>query len=124
MSENLRERGVDGVNAAAAREAVWRNRGSAGIDRMTTDPLAGHLRQHWDSIRNKLLAGRYTPSPVRRVEIDKPGGGVRQLGIPTVPDRCIQQMLLQVLSPIIEPGFQLPWRGARGPKPHPPPVPG
>ena len=105
MYETLMESVVDGANAAAARDAVCRNRGSAGIDRMTTDQLAGHLRQHWESIRTKLLEGTYVPSPVRRVEIPKPGGGVRLLGIPTVLDRCIQQMLLQVLSPIFDPGF-------------------
>ena len=105
MYEQLMEQVVDGTNAAKARDAVIGNRGAAGIDRMSTDRLADHVRQHWDTIRAKLLAGTYVPSPVKRVEIPKPGGGVRLLGIPTVVDRWIQQMLLQVLSPIFDPGF-------------------
>jgi group II intron reverse transcriptase/maturase len=105
MYEELMERVVDGRNAAAARDAVIRNRGAAGIDRMTTDELAGHVQKHWDTLRAKLLAGTYVPSPVRRVELPKPGGGIRLLGIPTVVDRMIQQMLLQVLNEIFDPGF-------------------
>lgn len=92
-------------NAVAARDAVVRNRGAAGIDRMTTEQLPKHLSEHWDSIKAKLKAGTYVPAPVKRVEIPKPGGGVRLLGIPTVVDRWVQQMLLQVLTPIFDPGF-------------------
>jgi RNA-directed DNA polymerase len=103
MYEELMEKVVDGRNAAAARDAVIRNRGAAGIDRMTTDELAGHVQKHWDTLHAKLLAGTYVPSPVKRVEIPKPNGGMRLLGIPTVLDRWIQQMLLQVLQAIFDP---------------------
>ena len=105
MHEKLMEAMVEGPNAAAARDSVIRNRGAAGMDRMTTEQLAGHLSEHWESIRTKLMAGTYVPAPVKRVEIPKPGGGIRLLGIPTVVDRWIQQMLLQVLSPIFDPQF-------------------
>ncbi|HVV02282.1 MAG TPA: group II intron reverse transcriptase/maturase, partial [Verrucomicrobiae bacterium] len=81
------EQVVSRENATAAWQAVKRNAGSAGIDRMTTGQLRDHIRAHWETIRNKLLTGTYVPSPVRRVEIPKPNGGVRQLGIPTVQDR-------------------------------------
>ena len=89
----------------AAFKSVKRNRGAAGIDGMTTEQLREHIRAHWDRLHAKLLAGQYVPSPVRRVEIPKPNGGVRMLGIPTVQDRWIQQMLLQVLQPIFDPTF-------------------
>jgi group II intron reverse transcriptase/maturase len=105
MHEELMEQVVRQENATEAWLAVKRNRGSAGIDGMTIEQLQGHVRQHWESIRHKLLTGTYLPSPVRRVEIPKPNGGVRLLGIPTVVDRWIQQMLLQVLQPIFDPRF-------------------
>jgi RNA-directed DNA polymerase len=90
----------------AALRAVKSNRGAAGIDGMTTEQLGPpHLTKHWDVVREKLLKGTWTPSPLRRVEIPKPDGGTRILGIPTVMDRLIQQMLLQVLTPIFDPGF-------------------
>ncbi len=92
-------------NRAQALEAVKRNRGAAGIDHMKTTELERHLQAHWEWIRAKLLTGTYVPSPVRRVEIPKPSGGTRILGIPTVQDRLIQQMLLQVLTPIFDPAF-------------------
>jgi group II intron reverse transcriptase/maturase len=72
---------------------------------MRVDELEGHLRRHWPKIRARLLAGTYVPSPVRRVTIPKPNGGERELGIPTVQDRFVQQMLLQVMTPIYEPRF-------------------
>ena len=72
---------------------------------MTTAELSGHLLRHWPKIQGKLMAGTYVPSPGKRVEIPKPNGGKRMLGIPTVPDRFIQQMLLQALTPIWEPRF-------------------
>ncbi len=72
---------------------------------MTTKELEEHFARHREGIRAKLLAGRWTPSPVKRVEIPKPGGGVRKLGIPTVMDRLIQQALLQVMGPIFEQRF-------------------
>ena len=105
MHEELMEQVVRQENATEAWLAVKRNRGSAGIDGMTTEELQDHVRRHWDSIRHKLLTGTYAPSPVRRVEIPTPHGGVRLLGIPTVVDRWIQQMLLQVLQPIFDPLF-------------------
>lgn len=92
-------------NLRQALAAVKRNRGAAGIDRMPTTELEAHLSKHWERIREKLLAGRYVPSPVRRVEIPKPSGGTRMLGIPTVLDRLIQQMLLQAMTPVFDPGF-------------------
>lgn len=105
MHEDLMEHVVTKENATAAWLAVTRNGGAPGIDRMTTGQLRDHVRAHWEAIRAKLLAGTYVPSPVRRVEIPKPNGGVRLLGIPTVQDRWIQQMLLQVLQPIFDPTF-------------------
>ena len=88
-----------------ALQAVTQNKGAAGIDRMTTNELESHLQTHWEKIRAKLLNGTYVPTPVRRVEIPKPSGGTRMLGIPTVQDRFIQQLLIQVLTPIFDPGF-------------------
>lgn len=105
MYEQLMEEVVRPENVAVALRAVQANHGAAGIDGMTTEQLAPHLNKHWDVVREKLLKGTWTPSPVRRVEIAKPDGGVRKLGIPTVMDRLIQQMLLQVLTPIFEPQF-------------------
>lgn len=92
-------------NLAEALKAVKRNQGAPGIDHMRTTELESHLQAHWPKIRAKLLAGTWVPTPVRRVEIPKPSGGRRMLGIPTVMDRLIQQMLLQVLTPIFDPTF-------------------
>ena len=92
-------------NRKSALQAVTRNKGAAGIDRMKTKELESHLEAHWDKIKTKLLEGTYIPTPVRRVEIPKPNGGKRMLGIPTVQDRFIQQLLLQVLTPIFDPKF-------------------
>ena len=72
---------------------------------MTVDELPGHLRTHWPTIRTQLLTGTYTPQPVKRVEIPKPGGGTRALGVPTVLDRFIQQAVLQVLQRDWDPTF-------------------
>ncbi len=105
MHEELMEQVVTQENATAAWLAVKRNGGAPGIDGMTTQQLREHIRKHWETIRAKLLSGTYVPSPVRRVEIPKPNGGVRLLGIPTVLDRWIQQMLLQALQPILDPTF-------------------
>lgn len=92
-------------NWRGALEAVTRNDGAPGIDRMRAAELEKHLETHGAKIQAKLLAGTYVPSPVRRVEIPKPSGGVRMLGIPTVLDRFIQQLLLQALTPIFDPMF-------------------
>jgi len=98
--------------AVLARENLqraWRrvkaNKGAAGVDGLDISQTAAHLRTAWPIIRDKLLAGTYRPMPVRRVMIPKPGGGERELGIPTVTDRLIQQALLQVLQPILDPSF-------------------
>jgi len=85
-------------NCKQALARVKTNKGSAGIDGMTVEQLPAHLRQHWPTIREQLLRGTYRPQPVKRVEIPKPDGGMRKLGIPTVLDRFIQQAVLQVLQ--------------------------
>jgi group II intron reverse transcriptase/maturase len=105
MHEELMEQVVSPENATTAWQAVVRNGGAPGIDGMSTEELRDHVRKHWESIRSKLRSGTYVPSPVRRVEIPKPNGGTRMLGIPTVLDRWIQQMLLQVLQAIFDPTF-------------------
>jgi RNA-directed DNA polymerase len=97
--ERLMERVVERPTLVKALARVKTNGGSPGIDGMTVDELPEYLRQHWPAIRASLLAGTYHPKPVKRVEIPKPGGGVRKLGIPTVLDRFLQQALLQVLQP-------------------------
>jgi len=99
------EAAVTDENRAHALKAVKRNKGAAGIDRMPTTELESHLQAHWEKIRAKLLAGTYVPSPVKRVEIPKPSGGTRMLSIPTVQDRFVQQLLVQVLTPIFDPTF-------------------
>jgi RNA-directed DNA polymerase len=97
--ERLMERVVERPNLLKALARVKTNTGSPGIDGMTVEELPEYLRQHWPAIRASLLAGTYHPKPVKRVEIPKPGGGVRKLGIPTVLDRFLQQALLEVLQP-------------------------
>ena len=92
-------------NLVRAWKRVRANRGSAGVDGRTIDQTAEYLKTEWPRIREALLDGSYRPMPVRRVEIAKPGGGTRQLGIPTVVDRLIQQALLQVLQPGIDATF-------------------
>jgi group II intron reverse transcriptase/maturase len=99
------ERVVERGNLLRALQRVRRNQGSPGVDGRTVDDLPADLRAHWPAIREQLLTGRYQPSVVKRCEIPKPGGGVRQLGIPTVLDRFIQQAVLQVLQPRIDPSF-------------------
>ena len=105
MHESLMEEVVADQNVNRALAAVIGNRGAAGIDRMEVGALEAHLHRHWPKIRAKLLSGSYTPSPVRRVEIPKREGGMRALGIPTVLDRFIQQLLLQAMTPIFDPHF-------------------
>jgi len=87
----------------AARQRGRQNQGSPGIDGMTTEERRPYVRVHWPRIREERLAGTYPPAPVKRQEIQKPGGGVRQRGIPTVLDRFIQQALWQVLPPRFAP---------------------
>ncbi len=100
------------LHAALTRENLQRafkkvraNKGAAGVDGLDIDQTAKHLTTAWPGIREQLLLGTYRPSPVRRVTIPKPDGGERELGIPTVTDRLIQQALLQVLQPILDPSF-------------------
>jgi len=81
------------------------NQGSPGIDGMTVDELPENLEQHWPAMREQLLSGTYEPQPVKRVEIPKPDGGVRKLGIPTVLDRFVQQAVQQVLQKQWDPTF-------------------
>jgi group II intron reverse transcriptase/maturase len=99
------ERVCERANLQAALKRVRKNKGSAGIDKMTVDELPQHLRTHWPELREQLLAGTYQPSAVRRHAIAKSDGGVRELGIPTVVDRFIQQAILQVLGPRFDPTF-------------------
>ncbi len=102
----LLEQALRRENVLAAYARVVQNAGAPGIDGMTVEDLMPFCREHWARIREDLLSGRYQPAPVRRVEIPKPDGkGTRMLGIPTVLDRFIQQALLQVLTPIFDPGF-------------------
>ena len=104
-TEALLEVVLERRNLQTALKRVRQNKGSAGIDGMTVDELASHLRAHWPALREQLLAGTYQPRAVRRHAIPKSGGGVRELGIPTVVDRFIQQALLQVLQPRLDPSF-------------------
>ncbi len=92
-------------NLRRAWKRVKANKGAAGVDGLDIDQTARHLVTAWPLIREQLLQGRYRPSPVRRVTIPKPDGGERELGIPTVTDRLIQQALLQVLQPLLDPTF-------------------
>lgn len=92
-------------NMERAFKRVTANKGAAGVDGVDTTELGEVLAEQWPRIKTQILEGSYTPQPVRRVEIDKPGGGVRPLGIPTTTDRLIQQAIGQVLSPIYEPVF-------------------
>src|SRR5436309_14398864 len=102
---SLMEAVVDRSNLMLAYQRVVENKGAAGVDAITVLGLKDHLKRHWPTIRARLLAGRYRPMAVRRVDLPKPQGGMRTLGIPTVVDRLIQQALHQVLQPIFEPTF-------------------
>src|SRR6516164_8280505 len=104
-TSRLMEEVCERANLKEALRQVRGNKGSAGVDRMTVDQLGDYLKQHWPVIREQLLNGTYEPKPVRRVEIPKPDGGVRKLGIPTVLDRFIQQAVMQVLQRRWDPTF-------------------
>jgi hypothetical protein len=113
--------GSELVRAALTKENLQRawkrvkaNKGSAGVDGLDITQTAALLATRWSSIRDQLLRGTYRPRPVRRVMIPKPDGGERELGIPTVTDRLIQQALLQVLQPILDPTFSEHSHGASG----------
>src|SRR5664280_3303144 len=98
IAEQLMEEVCGRENCKQALKRVKANKGSAGVDGMTVQQLPEYLKQHWPVIREQLLSGTYEPQPVRRVEIPKPDGGVRKLGIPTVLDRFLQQAVMQVLQ--------------------------
>jgi RNA-directed DNA polymerase len=98
MAERLMEEVCERENCKQALRRVKGNKGSPGVDGMTVHQLPGYLKQHWPAIREQLLNGTYKPQPVRRVEIEKPEGGVRKLGIPTVLDRFLQQAVMQALQ--------------------------
>src|SRR5712675_383830 len=98
MGEQLMEEVCERENCKRALKRVKANKGSAGVDGMTVQQLPEYLKQHWPAIREQLLSGTYVPQPVKRVEIPKPDGGVRKLGIPTVLDRFIQQAVMQALQ--------------------------
>jgi len=102
---HLMERVTERQNLKKALERVEKNKGAPGIDGMTTQELRGHLSKNWERIKQELLEGTYQPKSVRRIEIPKPDGGVRLLGIPTVTDRFIQQAIQQILTPIFDPQF-------------------
>jgi RNA-directed DNA polymerase len=102
---SLMEAVVERGNLKLAYQRVIENKGAAGVDQRTVSELRDHLKRHWPTIRARLLAGGYQPAAVRGVDIPKPQGGMRTLGIPTVVDRLIQQALHQVLQPIFEPTF-------------------
>ena len=104
-TEQLMEEVCSRENLEAAWKRVRRNKGSPGVDGMTIDAAKDYLREQWPNIRSQLLDGAYQPLPVKRVEIPKPDGGIRKLGVPRVVDRLIQQALLQVLQKRWDPTF-------------------
>ena len=105
LAEQLMEEVCDRENLERAWKRVRSNKGSPGVDGMTIDVAKDYLREHWPNIRAQLLEGTYQPQPVKRVEIPKPDGGIRKLGVPCVVDRLIQQAMLQVLQERWDPTF-------------------
>lgn len=104
MSEML-EKILSDDNVKTAYKRVYANKGASEIDGITTNELEEYMKEHWEGIKEEIRERRYKPQPVLRVEIPKPNGGVRKLGIPTVIDRVIEQAITQVLTPIFEPMF-------------------
>jgi len=104
-AKNVIESMVEPGNLMTALKRVVSNKGCSGVDGREVSELKPYLVKYWDTIKQDLLKGTYSPKPVLKIEIDKPGGGTRPLGIPTVLDRFIQQALNQVLSPIFDPEF-------------------
>lgn len=105
VGDDLLERILSRDNLNLAYKRVKANKGSHGVDGMKVDELLPYLKRHGENLRQRVLEGEYNPQPVRRVEIPKPDGGVRQLGIPTVVDRLIQQAIAQELGKIFDPYF-------------------
>lgn len=105
LTKCLMEQICKARNLNRAYKRVKSNKGAAGVDGMAIEELGSHLRRHKEELIGKLLEGSYKPQEVRMVEIPKPNGGKRQLGIPTVVDRVVQQAILQVLEPLIDPTF-------------------
>jgi len=99
------EQALSSANMQRAWKQVRRNKGSAGVDGLTIEAAAPWLREHWQSVKADIMAGRYAPQPVKRVDIPKPDGSKRMLGIPTVIDRLLQQAVAQVLQPVFDPTF-------------------
>ena len=103
--QSLLAQALEAQNMRTAWKRVKRNKGAAGVDGMDIVQTGRHLLSAWPQIKVELLTGNYRPAPVRRLSIHKPQGGTRELGIPTCTDRLIQQALLQVLQPMIDPSF-------------------
>ena len=99
------ERILSNENIKTAYKKVYANKGAGGVDGVTVQELKEYMRENWNSIKEQIRARTYKPQPVKRVEIPKPNGGVRKLGIPTVIDRVIEQAITQILIPIFEPIF-------------------
>ena len=104
MSEML-EKILSNENIEKAYKRVYANKGAGGVDGVTTKELEAYMRANWEGIKEQIRTRTYKPQPVLRVEIPKPNGGVRKLGIPTVIDRVIEQAITQVLTPIFDPSF-------------------
>ncbi len=102
MSELL-EKILAKDNMNTAYKKVCANKGAGGVDDVTVEELGDYIKKNWEGIREQIRHREYKPQPVRRVEIPKPNGGVRKLGIPTVMDRVIQQGIVQIISPMCEP---------------------
>ena len=105
LNDNLMKRVLSPANLHTAWKHVRRNKGAPGVDGVSIEDYPQWAKQHWAATRRALEGGYYIPQPVRRVEIPKPAGGVRLLGVPTVNDRVIQQAIAQVLTPLIDPTF-------------------
>ena len=90
-------------NMMLALKKVQATKGASGVDRISTEDIDKYLKENWTSIKKRILRRRYRPQPVLRVEMPKPGGGIRNIGIPTVVDRVIEQAIVQVITPIAEP---------------------
>lgn len=105
MDKTLIDEILSRDNMMLALKKVKANKGAAGVDGIGVDDIDDYLKEHWPSIKERIQKRKYKPNPVLRVEIPKPGGGVRNLGIPTVVDRVIEQAIVQVITPIVEPHF-------------------